>query len=81
MGLNRPRSNVLERTNVLVARDESADDDGGSDSGAGILAGEIDRLDGLDALELVDEERVVVHAAAVGTHEIERRSIPQNERR
>jgi hypothetical protein len=43
---------------VRVPRDASADDDGGLNTET--LAGEIDRLDGLDALQLVDGQGVAI---------------------
>ena len=51
---------------MRVPRNAGADDDGGRN--AELLAREIDRLDGLDALQLVDGQGVAVDAVAADRH-------------
>ena len=60
---------ALQLAQVRVSCDAGADDDGGRD--AELLAREIDRLDGLDALQLVDGQGVAVDAVAAAVESID----------
>ena len=53
---------VLQHAQMRIPCDAGADDDGRRD--AELLAREIDRLDGLDALQLVDGQGVAADAVA-----------------
>ena len=53
---------ALELLQMFIASDAGSDDDRRCNSK--LLAGEINRLDSLDAFELIDGERVAIHTAA-----------------
>ena len=55
---------ALEFLQHRILLDAGRDDDAGGDTE--LLAGQVDRLDRLDALELVDRQRVAVDAAHSG---------------
>ena len=53
---------ALELLQMLIASDAGSDDDRRFNSE--LLAREVNRLDSLDAFELIDGERVAIHTAA-----------------
>ena len=61
---------------MLIASDAGSDDDRRCNSE--LLAREINRLDSLDAFELIDGERVAIHTAATVLERVRQQALAHN---